>query len=393
MKLIKARIRGLGTLAESRWFELCPELNLFRFPHPKYGHNFLRILQTINPTYAIETIKPFADFPQITVQNGYQRRVNPTKRTVALAVFIANSHLVKELGNISDWLYETDRIEIGRRLDYSRWINFVELASSTRWSEISIDIKSLLEQVRQSAPEFPAPLGDIQALQPTDRIKDDLLDNLAQWLQRLPAKLQESSQQLIATTITAVMRAAHFQVACNIVRTRLPLFVVLGSFDPDSASLHDLLQLISNKTESAGRKISADKQIFLDGLNDQLATLQFSGMRLRVDDSSTGVLLLIDGHPVQLLPDKPLAKLKQMQATTYLAMAFSKVVNKAEPILLFAGPEQSLPHALYKELADFVAHIAQTCQCLYSWSYSNIFSDDIAGRRHNAADFILPKEQ
>ena len=77
-------------------------------------------------------------------QNGHTRRINPAKRTIALAVFNATPDLVQELSSIGDWFYETDRIEVGRRFDYSRWINFVELASSTRWSEISSDIEDLL---------------------------------------------------------------------------------------------------------------------------------------------------------------------------------------------------------------------------------------------------------
>ena len=53
MKLIKARIQETGKLRESQWVEVGPHLNLFQFPGekgPRNGRNFLRILQTINPT-------------------------------------------------------------------------------------------------------------------------------------------------------------------------------------------------------------------------------------------------------------------------------------------------------------------------------------------------------
>ncbi len=209
MKLIQARIRGFGTLEESRWFDLGPHLNLFQFTDqnrkdvPFLGKNFLRILQTINPTYELQTVKPFADFPKFTRQDGYTRRVIPTKRTVALAVFSATPKLVKELAAVSEWLYETDRIEVGRRLDYSRWINFVELASSTRWSEISADMLKLLGQAQRLTPNLATPPADIiQTLKPTDRIKNELQDQLAHWLQSLPSELWESSRQLIEATIT-----------------------------------------------------------------------------------------------------------------------------------------------------------------------------------------------
>ncbi len=393
MKLIQARIRGLGTLTESRWFDLSPHLNLFQFPDNNgqvYGENFLRILQTINPTYAIQTVKPFASFPKFIEQDGYPRRVNPTKRTVALAVFTATPSLVKRLGSISEWLYETDRIEVGRRLDYSRWINFVELAASTRWSEISADMQTLLDQVKRLAPNLTSPLTDIiPNLKPVDRIKNELQDQLLHWLQNLPPQLQKKSHQLIEKTSSAVMRADHFHTARHIVRTRLPLFVLLGGSDPDSASLHNLLQLISDRTSPSGKKSSADAQAFLDELNEQLATLQFSGKILQLGRSQTGLSLNLDGKPVQMSADEPPSSLSQLQAKACLAIACSRLIYRTEPILLFAGPEQALPSTLHSELADFVNHISSTCQCLYSFSQVDIFSNDVLGRRYSASDLNM----
>lgn len=404
MKLIQARIRGLGTLTESRWFELSPHLNLFQFSDQKYGKNFLQTLQTINPTYAIKTVKPFAHFAEFTKQGGYTRRVNPAKRTVALAVFSATPSLVKELATVSEWFFETDRIEVGRRLDYSRWINFVELASSTRWSEISAEVHTLLDEANRLAPDLATPLVDtLRTLRPADRIKNELQDQLAHWLQNLPPELWESSRQLIEKTITAVMRAEHFQAARNIVRSRLPLFVVLGSCDPssssldqktisgsqqNSASIHHLLDLISNRAKLLANESRSDEQTFIDELNEQLATLQFFGKMLRIDRSQTGVLLMIDGKPVQMSTNGSLSSLRQMQAKACLAIASSRVVYRTEPILLFDGPEQALPNTLHGELAKFVVDISNTCQCLYSFSDVDIFPDGVAGRLYSAAELI-----
>lgn len=407
MKLIKARTRGLRTLTESQWFELSPRLNLFQFPGQNgqnQGKDFLRILETINPAYLCQTIRPFAHFPKLTEQGGHLRRVNPTKRTVALAVFSATPSLVKELSTVSEWLYETDRIEVGRRLDYSRWINFVELASSTRWSEISVDMQTLLDETHRLAPDLATPLADILcSLRPADRIKNERQDQLAHWLRNLPPELWESSRTLIEQTITAVMRAEHFQAARNIVRGRLPLFVVIGSSDPSSstpdqknisgsqqnlASFHHLLDLISNRAKLLIKESISNEQTFFDALNEQLATLHFSGMTLRIDRSQTGVLLTIDGKPVQISTGGPISSLRQMQAKACLAIASSRVIYRTEPILMFAGPEQALPNTLHSELADFVIDISNTCQCLYSFSDVDIFPDDVAGRRYNAAELL-----
>ena len=280
MKLIKARTRGLRTLTESSWFDLSPHLNLFQFPAqndqngPKSGGDFLRILETINPSYACKKKQPFADLPKLTELGGYLKRVDPTKRTVALAVFSATPELVGHLTVAGDWFYETDRIEVGRRLDYSRWINFVELASSTRWSEISDDISSLIEKASGLSPDLASPPAEIIcSLRPSDRIKDELQEELASWLKNLPSEIWDNSRQLLEKTITAVMRAEHFQIARDIVRNRLPLFVVIGSCSPSSGppeektltgpqqplnSVDHLLDLITNKIrlltrESKGR--------------------------------------------------------------------------------------------------------------------------------------------
>ncbi|NOR23871.1 MAG: hypothetical protein GQ542_05660 [Desulforhopalus sp.] len=411
MKLIQARIRGLGRLEESQWFDLSPHLNLFQFPDLNgdvFGRNFLRILQSINPTYEIQTAKPFADFPNFTEQGGYTRRVNPAKRTIALAVFSATPSLVKELAAVDEWLYETDRIEVGRRLDYSRWINFVELASSTRWSEISDNMQTLLEQARHLEPDLTTPLADIlRPLKPADRIKNELQEKLAHWLENLPSELQNSSRQLIESTISAVMRADHFHTARDIVCTRLPLFVVLGNSTPPSSILdqktasstdlnadflHSLLHLIASNAKSQAKESKNGGRTFFEELNEQLVTLQFSGMKLRIDRSPAGILLTIDGKPVQLSKDEPLSLLRQMQTKACLAVALSRTAYKTEPILLFAGPERALPDTLHGELADFVINIAKTCQCLYSFSDVDIFSNDVADRRYNAADLCMAGE-
>jgi hypothetical protein len=389
---------------ESRWFDLNPHLNLFQFPEQKYGQDFLRILQTINPTYAIKSTKPFAEFPKYTERNGHTQRINPAKRTVALAVFSATPSLVKELADIDQLLYETDRIEAGRRLDYSPWINFVELASSTRWSEISDDIQTLLDQTQRITPDRTSPVSDIiDSLKPTDRIKDTVQVQLTNWLQNLPPEIRESSAQLIDTTTTAVLRAEHFHAARNIVRNRLPLFVELdcsdlssdthrrqNNFDAnqDTASLQYILHLISKRAESLSRKSSKEEQIFLDELNEQLATLQFPDIILRIDRSSAGELQVVGDKSSRDSTDDPLSLLRRIEAKVCLAVAFSRVSCRTEPILLFTGPGQSLPDTLYDKLADFIMKISNTCQCLYSFSDIDIFPKNISGRRYSAEDLV-----
>ena len=228
MKIIQARIRGLGPTIESRWFDLSPHLNLFHYPDDLGRAAFLRTLATINPPSSCRSAKTFADFPLSIDQQGHTRRIRPKKRTVALAIFNSTPDLVKELAAIDPHLYETDRIEVGRRLDYSRWINFVEISSSTRWSEISSGISHLIDLTEKNAQKRTCPFATlVNSLKASDRIKDGLDNRLADWLTSLPDTISASSPQLIETMLDAVRRAEHFHRARAIVERRLPLFIVL----------------------------------------------------------------------------------------------------------------------------------------------------------------------
>jgi hypothetical protein len=380
-------------------------LNLFQFPEPRQGRNFLRILQTINPTYSVETVKPFAGFPRYTEKNGFARHVNPAKRTIALAVFSASPNLVKELSTASGLLYETDRIEVGRRLDYSCWINFVELASSTRWSEISADIKALLNTTQQTVPDMAQPIANLlHHLQPSDRIKSNIKDELADWLLDLLPKVRQDSRELIQKALTDVQRVEYFEAARDIIRNRMPLFVVIGSFstsaknigsgsiasfEQDPTSFQHLLQLIAERARAIGQKSANGERVFLRELNEQLSAVQPPTMDMWLDKSVTGELLLKNNKPNPKATDRFLFPLRQIEAKACLAVALSRIVYKTEAILLFDEPERGLPEVFQEELADFIVDISKTSQCLYAYSNVDIFPKDAVGRQYSAAELDM----
>lgn len=378
MKLVKARVRGLGALSESEWFELSPSLNLFQFAGQDgeaRGGNFLRLLQSINPTYAVQARRPFASYPHIIKVNGQSRRIHPAKRTIAMGVFSATPELVHELSFIADWFYETDRIEVGRRFDYSQWINFVELASSTRWSEISSTLEDLLRQARKISSTMTAPPDEMSRLQPADRILGTVQDHLTQWLQQLPSELQQSARQQIAISHTAIMRATHFEAARVLVRRRLPLFVVLGT-EGELRSVDSLLQLISQQVHTASENSLDGGRLLVETLNEQLEKVPFFTKKLRLEDFTAEVSAF-----------SPLA---QMQAKAALAIAYSRTVCRSEPILLFAGPERHLQAELHPELATFIRTVAKTCQCLFCYGEVDIFPDKADYKHYSdAADTLL----
>ena len=110
-------------------------------------------------------------------------------------------------------------------------------------------------------------------------------------------------------------------------------------------------------------------------------------MKLRIDRSQAGVMLIMDDQPFHL-SGEPLCSLKKTQANVCLALATSRVVYGNEPILLFNGPERFLPTTFHSLFADFVIDVSKTCQCLYSYSGVNIFPEDVVGRRYSAAELF-----
>lgn len=224
MQLIQLKIRGLGDVPETSWIPIKPNVTIARVNDQTAGRHLLHAIQTVNPPYDCLEELPFRNYPaEIITDTGYRKRIQPFRRTIALAVFTSPPALVAELGSITDPLYETDRIEVGRRLDYSRWINFVELASSSRWSEVSADVQRLADAASLSVPRQKPVLHLIGEMKSTDRIKGDPLNLLDDWLTDL--RTCSADTDLIDSVMEKIRRAAFFADARRLVEKRMPLFL------------------------------------------------------------------------------------------------------------------------------------------------------------------------
>lgn len=338
MKLLKGRIRGLGATIESQWFDLSPGLNCFHFPDDNTACHFLRAVETLNPIYRCLTVRPFSHFPETIRQGQRTRRVIPAKRTVSIGVFDSTPSLVNELATITPLLYETDRIEVGRRMDYSRWVNFVELSSSTRWSEIAGDMETLRSLVKQHDPHHAAALYALTGqILPSDRVKNELGDNLLDWLKVLPQIVPHEAQQIVATVTEAVLRAEYFHAAKTIVKERLPLFVIIG----DRTAERALQQRLNNLT---------------------------------TPDSD---------NPIDTSDTSPL---KHLESMIRLAISFSQTVFRTPPILLFNSPDRLFPS--HDRFVTFITELSDTVQCLCTFTSQNTFSPDNGVKTHRYKDLI-----
>ncbi len=341
MKIVQLRIRGLGPAPETKWIHLKAGLNLVSFASPETGRRFLQAVQTINPPYDCRSVMPFADYPLQERRNGYTRQISPGRRTIAMSVFNTEPDLVRELGEITPLLYETDRIEVGRRLDYRRWINFVEIASSTRWGEVSADIQHLLENEHTSARDRKAIHQLIKVLDDSDRIKGDLAEQLESWLIKLNCMNLEGAH--IDDILEQVRRSSCFSEARGVVEKKLPHLVMI---EPE--------KIASAETPA----VNHDR---LPGHRDM--------------SSST-----IEEHLKELLPEattetskwQTLTMLERLQAICSNLISVSKHRRQTLPIFLFDLHDTPRSGMSEEEIGFLLGSLANHCQCLClvddSWS-------------------------
>jgi len=228
MELVMFRIIGHPAIPDSSWIEIGRGLNVLKTGDTAQAQALAHTLQTINPPYDINQVEPFRAFPQYLDGPGYRRRIIPSKKTAALAIFAASPRLVRELTAIDPIYYAADRIEFGRRRDHSRWVNFVELAGSSRWSEIEPTISSLLDYAGKIGTEVGEPLRHtVASLRGADRIKGPVATTLKEHLQPLRPFLPAHHQEHLDQCLNAIDRADHFRQAKDRASAWLPYFVLI----------------------------------------------------------------------------------------------------------------------------------------------------------------------
>lgn len=355
MKLIQAKLRGTGPLIQSSWFQLSGHLNQFHFSSPKEGTTFLRALQTLQPPFSCQTADPFAELPCYEKRGPHTRHIDAAKRTIALGVFAATAEIVTELGPLDHNLYEADRIEIGRRLDYSRWLNFVELSSSTRWKEIKADVLELLLPLRQlDAKKYEEAISVTSSLKGADRIKDEIADSLLFFLQEAANRQQYSA--LHQETVDLINRAAHFQTARQLVLQRLPLLIYCnnqGNIAPPMLNKHQATAL-------------EHQEVFQFIKKEQV--------NLTACDNAA------DNH-------KPTV-VEKLRAGIRLSLLVSKKAQRLDPIFLFDAPEVNVPPADHPQLQQLIKATAQSQQCFYLSAAKDFFPQADTGKNYTCADLL-----
>jgi len=225
MRLLRGKIAGHFVVKNSDWFTCDRQLTLIVGEEGSGKTTILRGLRSICPPLYDESPAPFADYPRFVSKAGYQRKVLVEKKTAVIAVFVCDDSLREELVAIDPVFNETDRIEVGRRLDASSWMTFIEIAASSRWSELVDDMEQLRKAERgRGDGELGGLFAVCDTLQPTDRIEGKVAADLRNLLAKANKKLTEDSDLhgVIDRARFLVDRAERFTAARELVRKRLP---------------------------------------------------------------------------------------------------------------------------------------------------------------------------
>ena len=354
-------------MPDSLWLEVGKGLHVLTAKQPAQAQVLLRLLQTIHPPYDCLSNSPFADFPQYTPGQHGIDTITAAKKTVALAIFAASPELVHELAAIDPLFYDTGWIELGRRRDCSRWMHFVELSESARWSEIHGTVMDLLTHARVKAPQMVSEFElALQSWRGTDRIKDQRAHQLKALLQSLRSALAADQQSILDHCLQAVDRAHHFSRAKEMVAARLPMFLSIPTPLADASASDDVTdkaffhalgaQLLVRHPEQTSR-IGILTQLNLQ-LNEFLPALHLQfreeGGCMKLEDTIYGVPLSLSTRPPA---DKTIARMAGLSI-------LHRAVNGCEPIFLLDCRGLSLQQ---RDRSDLFKHLLQFCsnrQCL-----------------------------
>jgi len=273
MRLIQAKIRGTGLTLATGWFEIHRQTTAICITDATARTCFLRGLHAITPDELHAWPDLFTQTPRLVSTNDHLRKIMPHKRTIAMGIFAASPELVKELGLLCPDLYETDRIEVGRRLDSSRWLNFVEIASSTRWGEICQDMQLVLDSPEAATARYCF----LRTLLHTDRVKGKIRDELIRLLDDFSTARTDYADT-VAQLRESIRRVDYFQEARNKVYRQLPRTYLLPRTDyPEIAALKNEAHNACVKAREAGHApiflIDSPEKILPRGNTDLLASL------------------------------------------------------------------------------------------------------------------------
>jgi hypothetical protein len=384
VRLIQTKVRCVEGVRDTEWFVPGRETTVI-FGEPGSGKKHLLLaMEALNPLYEIVAEIPFAHHPEVWYQGTYTRRVIPEKKTAVFMVFSSEPELVRALDIIDPALIETNRIEVGRRLDYSRWITFVEISASSRWSEIVEQMQQLhvLAANLDILPESATQNDLFERLVGTDRLKGHFADECRQWLCDVGSLLPTEAQSLVDHCLLVVGRAERFRLAREKVELWLPRTIRLSP-EYEVRPVYKVSEVLSAQAEydpvlsllsSLVRKYSigvgesediAEMSVVIEDARLSLQPFMPSGMAVP-DVRYNGQQFVIERMPARNI----------FEANVFLVVTvclLTQLVYEQKPLLLLDGFDNTLSVADTLEMIGWVQQFGRYCQLIFTTEREMVF--------------------
>jgi len=384
MNLIQVKVRCVEGVRDTGWFVPGRETTLICGPDNSGKTALLQALQALNPAYDIDWIKPFAEHPRTWRQDQYVRRVIPEKKTAVFMVFAAEARQVPQLAEIDADLIETDRIEVGRRLDNSRWVSFVEISASSRWREIADDMQILLdsttEEVIGQDKDFFSRLGG------SDRIQGEVANQCLTLLEKMEPHLGQSQRKRYHHCLEKVQRRERFFKAEAQVAAWLPLTLYIAP----GVELPPVLPLTRAANEELWFRLPVVAAL-LTRLQSQHKLLEpgknIEILHARYEEPITPLLALFREHgwPIPAFSivgdaicfaDIPKTVLHQRLYLIGAVCLLARLCHETRPLLLLDGFDRDLAGAEQAEMIRFLQTLGRWCQLLMTTADETVAAAD-----------------
>jgi len=372
MQLIQAKVRCVDGVKDTGWFVPGRETSVFFGPPGSGKSALLKALETLNPPYDINRVKPLANHPRLWQQDAYVRTVIPWKKTAVYLVFSARPEQVVRLADLDADLIETDRIEIGRRLDNSRWISFVELSASSRWREIQEDMKILRLSVADGLDG--ADEGFFAGLHESDRLQGDTAVACLRWLQGVKPLLASDQLERYQRCLYHIQRRQRFYQAEERIAQELPLTLYLNP----RCALPPFIQIddIMNGRMGDGGLV-ADLLSLLFTKNNVPRGVRFEQLQAAAEKRMEPFLQLLreNGWPIPALgSDDKMVYLANIPKTTFsrrlyrisLTCLLAQICHGTRPLLLLDCFDRGMAEDERFEIIRFQQCLGGWCQLLVS---------------------------
>ncbi|MCB2182317.1 MAG: hypothetical protein KQH63_09850 [Desulfobulbaceae bacterium] len=358
MQLFRCRVAGHFILHNSDWFTIHARMTTITGPTGSGKSTLLKALGSLNPPFCHPDPAPFADFPQYVRSGKHTRRVIPAKKTAAIGVFICDDLLRNTLAEIDPVFMKTDRIEVGRRLDSSRWITYVEISASSRWSELA----PYLEKMRRIADPTENSLFDewwqeCETIQAAERIKGNLAERANRFFDGLTEHARaKNNQDLLQKVRFIVNREARFKKAREITGNSLPVLFYLHK--------ENLLSSGINVDQPAGKVHEPLENHW------QCVDLFFQEL-LR---SNRDLLRKVVEGTIPFKNQEISLHQRWMLSCAVIACYFTEIAGR-QPIFLLDEPDAGLGRKEKNELEKMLRHLSESFQVIVCTCDENFLTD------------------